>query len=212
MEQFVFFRKEYSTKYRPLAANDRSISQCESLEHYGNESASTLTTTEAKVGKSKLDNKSNRTRRGWGTIKNKETSFSIIGNNSNGIKAKRDSLLNVIRKFGSPSCVIIQETKLRFPGTFKIPGYQIFEKTRMGQGGGLLTAIDCNLSPLLVSSELNETEILVVQAQVGKHSIRVMNAYGPQETESKEKIYEFWEELEKEVIDSKEKNHMMICF
>ena len=93
MEQFLFYRKEYSTKYRSLAANEESISQCKPLEYHGNESTSAITGVK-KVGQSKLNIKSNRTKRGWGKIKNKENSFSIIGNNSNSIKAKRDSLLN----------------------------------------------------------------------------------------------------------------------
>ena len=69
--------------------------------------------------------------------------------------------------FGGPSCVLLQETKLRHPGTFKIPGYQIFEKLRSGLGGGLLTAIDESLSPMLICTgkENEDTEILVVQIQ-----------------------------------------------
>ena len=153
---------------------------------------------------------SKKNRRGWGKNKKKEIKFAIMGNNCNGIKAKRDSLFSAIRKLNSPSCVLLQETKLKFPGTFQIPGYQIFEKNRKGQGGGLLTAIDCNLCPLLISTGTNEEEISVTQAQVGKHSIRVINAYGPQETESKGKIFNFWEELEKEIITAKEKNCLVL--
>ena len=64
--------------------------------------------------------------------KKKTIKFSLLGNNANGIKAKRDSLINSINILGYPSCVLIQESKLRFPGTFKIPVYQVFEKTRSG--------------------------------------------------------------------------------
>ena len=40
---------------------------------------------------SKLDKKTRKTRRGWG---DKATKLTIFGNNPNGIKAKRDSLIN----------------------------------------------------------------------------------------------------------------------
>ena len=141
---------------------------------------------------------------------NKSTKLSIFGNNANGIKAKRDSLLNSLKNFGNPSCVLLQETKLRFPGTFKLPGYQIFEKIRKGQGGGLLTAIAENLSPVLVSTGSEEIEILVVQILVGKTKIRILNGYGPQETESKGKILSFWQQFEAEIIDAKENNCLVM--
>ena len=107
-----------------------------------------------------------RTRRVWGSKGKKSTKLTLFGNNANGVKAKKESLLNTLANYGNPSCVLIQETKLRFPGTFKIPGYQIFEKVRAGLGGGLLTAIDENLSPVLISTGADEAEILVIQILV----------------------------------------------
>ena len=38
----------------------------------------------------------------------------------------------------------------------KLPGYQVFLKNREGLGGGLMTAVDENLSPVLVSSPKSE--------------------------------------------------------
>ena len=124
------------------------------------------------------------------------------------MKAKRESLINSLKNCGGPSCVLIQETKLRFPGTFRLTGYQIFEKTRSGLGGGLLTAIDENLSPVLISSGSEDIELLVVQILIGSQKIRIFNGYGPQEKENKEKIFAFWQELEKEIINAKEEE----CF
>ena len=49
-------------------------------------------------------------------------------------------------------------------------------------------------------------EIIVLQVLVGKQKIKIINGYGPQETENKEKIFTFWEELEKEIINVKEDN------
>ena len=46
-------------------------------------------------------------------------------------------------------------------------------------GGGLMTAIDEDLSPMLISSVSEETEILVVQIEIGRQKIRIFNAYGP---------------------------------
>ena len=132
-------------------------------------------------GKRKQQLKVRRTRRGWGSKGKKITKFTLFGNNANGVKAKRESLLNTLANYGNPSCVLIQETKLRFPGTFKIPGYQIFEKLRTGLGGGLLTAIDENLSPVLISTGSDEAEILVVQILIGKYKMGIINGYGPQE-------------------------------
>ena len=56
--------------------------------------------------------------------------------------------------------------------------YQIFEKIRQsGQGGGLLTAVDEDLNPILVSTgSEEETELITVQIKVGKHNVRIINA------------------------------------
>ena len=97
-----------------------------------------------------------KTRRGWGNkikrkqFKNKQTkkNFSIFASNANGLKAKFDSLKANVNIF-HPNCIILQKTKLRFPGTIKIEGYEIFENLREGLGGGLLTAIDKTLKSCL---------------------------------------------------------------
>ena len=78
----------------------------------------------------KLLNKKNRNRRGWGKKRSRkkynlninEQIFTIWGSNSNGINGKMDSLKENI-KFFKPTCINIQETKLRFTGTVKLEGY-----------------------------------------------------------------------------------------
>ena len=134
----------------------------------------------------------------------------MFGNNANGIKSKKESLLNALKSFDYPNCILIQETKLRIPGTFKLPGYQVFEKTRIGLGGGLLTAIEENLSPVLISSLSTESELLVVQIEAGEKKIRIFNGYGPQEQDNIEKITTFWQDLETEVINAKDENCMIL--
>ena len=86
------------------------------------------------------------TRRGRGGNRHQNggllgNNFSIWGNNSNGLKAKMKSLKANIEHFKRPSCITIQESKLKQTGVIKINGYKIFEKLRTGLGGGLLTAV-----------------------------------------------------------------------
>ena len=159
------------------------------------------------------------TRRGYGIKRNKgnkETKgnkgnnwkdFCLLGSNANGIQAKKESLQKNVNLF-KPSAITLQETKLRKVGSFKIPGYQIFEKVRSGFGGGLLTAVDEKLLPVLISTGIDEnSEILVVQVKTQNHNIRIINAYGPQEENGKKDgKYDFWQELEQEVISAKEES------
>ena len=169
-QEHSFFREKFRTQqYGPLAVNDESL--YESMEHDDNEpfpasdngslpEPDNGSISEPGRGKGPML-KTKKTRRGWGKRgkkANKAIQFTLFGNNANGVKAKRESLIYSLKNYGGPSCVLIQETKLRTPGTLKIPGYQIFEKTRTGLGGGLLTAIDNNLSPVLISSGENDTE------------------------------------------------------
>ena len=85
-----------------------------------------------------------------------------------------DSLKSNIVHF-KPSCMNIQESKLRFPGTVKLKGYEIFETIRPGLGGGLLTAVDKDISPVLISSGSDEFEALIVQISIGSKNIQIFN-------------------------------------
>ena len=159
-----------------------------------------------------------KTRRGYGRKNNKNIKnankvceFSILGTNANGLLGKQESLKNNINHF-KPSIVTIQESKLKRIGSIKLHGYQIFEKHRdMGQGGGLFTAVDENMAPVLISNGKEEAaEILTVQIKVGTYNIRVVNAYGPQEDDNIENIYNFWQEIENEVIAAKENDCLIL--
>ena len=133
-----------------------------------------------------------------------------MGTNAAGLKAKRDSLLSNIEFFNFPSCITIQESKLRNCGNFKLEKYQVFEKRREGAGGGLLTAIDHNLDPVLIQSEDEECEILVVQCNLGKQKVRIINGYGPQEDEPLIKRMIFWEKIEQEVVAAQNEKCMIL--
>ena len=125
---------------------------------------------------------------------------------------KQDSLINTMNTF-QPSIVTLQETKARKNGSLKLKGYQIFEKIRKGgNGGGLLTAADENLNPMLISTgKEDDSEILTIQVKAGSHDIRIINAYGPQEDDSnKELIYRFWQEIEEEILNAKDDNCMIV--
>ena len=165
-------------------------------------------------------------RRGWGKknmrknyrIKQREQIFSIFGANSNGLWGKLDSLRDNINFFKNPTCINIQETKLRFQGKVKLDGYQVFETVRTGMGGGLLTAVSLDISPVLISAGNEHIEMIVVQGKVGNQDIRIFNCYGPQEVtqsqrptaEQKQVVNNFWIELEKEVISAKEAGALLV--
>ena len=160
---------------------------------------------ELKSNKTKVKNKRGKSRRQKSS--NKPLTFSMLGSNANGLTGKSESLKNAIKNYDSPSCITIQESKLK-SNNFKLPGYQVFQKNRNGLGGGLLTAIDENIPSVLVSS--TENEILTVQIEIDGLNIRILNAYGPQEDEKTEKIYQFWQDFESEIMLAKDQNCKII--
>ena len=158
----------------------------------------------------------NKTRRGnWNKNKGKKQEkfkFGILGTNCNGIVNKQDSLKAAVSLF-KPSVLTLQETKSRKYGNIKLGGYQIFEKLRKGgNGGGLLTAAEENISPVLVSTgKYDESEILTIQVKVGQCNIRIINGYGPQEDEcKKEYIYKHWQEVEEEIVAAKDNECLVV--
>ena len=93
----------------------------------------------------------------------------------------------------------------------KIPGYQIFEKIRKNKGGGgLLTAVDEDLDPVLVANTKDDTEILAVEAKIGSKKIRILNGYGPQEDDDIQEILNFWQEMEVEILKAKDDECLII--
>ena len=98
---------------------------------------------------------------------------------------------------------MIQETKLRKKGDIKIPGYQIFELNRKdSNGGGLITGVKEELSPVLIMEGDNEIELLVIEANLSSLQVRIFNGYGPQENDSLERRIKFMvlELLQKEIL------------
>ena len=143
-------------------------------------------------------------------LKPNQVKFSILGSNSAGLNSKIYSLIENISVFKYPSCITLQETKLRKCGTVKLSEYQVFEKVRAGLGGGLLTAIDKNLNPVLIEAINDESEILVVQCQLGENKVRIINGYGPQEDDLTGNRLMFWQCLEQEIVAAKNSNCLIL--
>ena len=82
--------------------------------------------------------------------------------------------------------------------------YAIFEHIRNNTaGGGLLTAVHKSLNPISVSEEIEGEEILVVEATFGKNTVRLINGYGPQESDSEETRKAFYSRLDFEIKRAK---------
>ena len=158
-----------------------------------------------------------KTRRGYGRKnarkikqKTKNVNFSLLGTNAAGLNSKRESLYSVINLM-SPSVMTVQETKFSKPGMLKIPGYQVFEKVRkMKKGGGLLTAADEDLNPVLISTGEEDNEIITIEVNINEHRIRIINGYGPQEDEDSQRVLCFWQEIESEVMKAKDDDCLIL--
>ena len=175
-QQSAFFRSALSSHTQP---EHNSISHTAIDGSTSTGSKSNKRETKWVQKKPKLNK---RIRRGWGK-NGKSVSFSIFSSNANGLKGKLESLKNNINQF-QPSCIMVQESKLRNKGSIKLNGYQTFELNRNGMGGGLFTAIEESLCPVLIRSGQDNTEILVTQISLAGLNIRLINGYGPQEDSS----------------------------
>ena len=155
--------------------------------------------------------KQQKTRRGGVKHRSKtKVKFSLLGNNSAGLKSKKDSLEAIIEIFKTPSCITLQETKLPKNANFHLNDYQVFLKNRNSSGGGLLTAIDPNLNPMLIAPKNEEAEILTVQLELNEKQLRVINGYGPQDDDNIQHRLNFWLGLEEEIISAKSESCMII--
>ena len=133
-----------------------------------------------------------------------------MGTNAAGLTSKKESFFNLINSL-NPSIITIQETKLTKMRKIKIPGYQNFERLRNGKaGGGLLTSIIEDLDPVLIHSAKDDIELMTVEIKVGTEKIRIINGYGPQEYDDSSTIINYWQELESEIIKSKDLNRNII--
>ena len=133
-----------------------------------------------------------------------------MGNNCAGLKAKKDSLESIIKMMKTPSCITLQETKLAKNANFLLENYQVFLKNRNGSGGGLLTAIDPSLNPMLISVRNEDAESLTGQLMCGNMKIRVINAYGPQEDDTQQNKFNFWMGIEEKILAAKSEDCLVL--
>ena len=125
--------------------------------------------------------------------KNKMTKLKVIGTNANGLKSKKESFVHILDT-DKPQVFMIQETKLRRKNQIKVEDYELFEKVRTNKGGGgIMIGIkkDIDATPVDVSPQDDELEILVVELELKDLSIRFLTAYGPQEDGNEDKINKF---------------------
>ena len=95
---------------------------------------------------------------------------------------------------------MVEETKFKNEGKFKIDDYIIFELTRENKdGGGLALGCVKELKPVLLHKGNQEVEALSVDIFVQTMKIRCCVAYGCQENSLLDKKKAFWNHLDDEV-------------
>ena len=126
----------------------------------------------------------------------------ICGTNANGIKSKKESFKNLLNN-KEPHVFMIQETKLSRENQIQCENYEVFERVRKNKkGGGIMMGIrkDIQGTPVKVGPQDEEVEILVVELELKKLTIRFITGYGPQEDDSEDKINSFYCALEEEIL------------
>ena len=146
-------------------------------------------------------NKSKKKRIRRRDSKRKEIGFTILGNNANSLLQKFEAFENLIIS-ERPSIIFLQETKLGRPGRIKTPSsnkYIWFELHRTEnaekgiKGGGIAIGVLDFLEPSLISEGNDHVEAITVEIWLEGFPTRLLCAYGPQESDSKERKNQFWE-------------------
>ena len=136
------------------------------------------------------------------TVNIKETTFSILSTNANGLKHKAEDLKNKVKYFDS-AIFAIQETHFQRKGKFKLQNYNIFESIRKNkEHGGSMMGIHVGLQPVLVKEYNTDFELLVVQIKAADKDILVMTGYGPQEHWRDNERLPFFTALEEEIASA----------
>ena len=114
------------------------------------------------------------------------------------INGKRESLKSEVLCTKS-NVITLQETLAKKKGNIQIPNVIVFKAIRTKKGGGTLIAAHEDLNPILISEYSDEFELLVVEVETKKNSIRIISGYGPQENWEEEKRLPFFLALEIEI-------------
>ena len=137
----------------------------------------------------------------------------ILGTNANGLKPKKESLINLLAT-DNPQVFMIQETMMKKPNQMMIPGYQLYEKVRKGKGGGgIMIGVrkDVESVPVIVSNHDDDVEILVIEVGLKAMTVRFLTAYGPQEGASDDTVNKFYSALQEEIIGCEQENCGLIA-
>ena len=129
--------------------------------------------------------------------------------NAAGLPSKIKSLDNLL-KILKPHIWTIQESKLKTDQKIKLEdenGFNLFYLNRKESlGGGLIVGVHKDIESVLVREGDDETEAMVIHVKIEGMTIKIVNAYGPQENATKEKKEKFWEFLEEESIKAELEN------
>ena len=132
----------------------------------------------------------------------KEKKVCLIGVNCAGLSSKIQSFRNLIVK-ARPCIFFLQETKFKSEGKLSdFKEYQTYELIRKNkQCGGLAMGTLEELQPAFISEGDDNTEILVIEVNMGIN-IRCVNGYGPQENDLTSKKEMFWNRVGTEVEEA----------
>ena len=135
--------------------------------------------------------------------KNFHKQLRFLGVNSAGLRSKMSTFKKVVAEL-KPSVFLIEETKFKDEGKFKMENYIIFELVRKSRdgGGGLALGCEKDLHPVWVKEGDDETEALSVEISLQKMKIRCCVAYGCQENDRIERKSKFWNYLDDEVTQA----------
>ena len=127
--------------------------------------------------------------------------MTLFYNNINGYKSKSESLIEIISKV-DPEIIVLCEIRLPKKNTLQkdLSNYDLIAKCVKKGQGGILCGIKKNMATSVMEvTSSTSNNILVVKMTINNASIRVVIAYGPQESEPSEIKEEFYRELEIEV-------------
>ena len=138
-----------------------------------------------------------------------------MGNNVAHLESKLDTFENYLNT-ENPSVFMLQETKTKTAGKIKTETakkytiYELHRKKEKVSGGGLAIGVLKELHPAFINEGDDEVEVLTVEIWVEDFPIRLVVAYGPQNSDRennapkhKETKEKFWEYIEKEFIEAK---------
>ena len=134
--------------------------------------------------------------------KTQKQTLRFLGVNAAGLKCKLLSFKNDIEDL-KPSVFMVEETKHKESGKFKLENFVIYELVRNeSSGGGLALGVAEELQPAWVREGEDGVEALSVILTLKNIEIRCCVAYGFQENEKNEKKENFWRYLDEDVIQS----------